>query len=68
MISYLLVITISIFDVSIRQTAEDIRNDVVFEDFHKACVSTRETVWLTMLMVIKLFVMIFGAFLAWQTR
>nr|XP_054774082.1 gamma-aminobutyric acid type B receptor subunit 2-like [Lytechinus pictus] len=50
------------------QTAEDIRNDVVFVDFHKACVSTRETVWLTMLMVIKLFVMIFGAFLAWQTR
>ncbi|XP_071809085.1 gamma-aminobutyric acid type B receptor subunit 2-like [Asterias amurensis] len=52
----------------VPQTPEDEAKYRRYEEVFIQCTSTYHVIWLMALLIYKAFVMVFGAFLAWQTR
>ncbi|XP_071479938.1 gamma-aminobutyric acid type B receptor subunit 2-like, partial [Diadema antillarum] len=59
-----------VIDEMIEQprTVEDRAQFVVYIHVYRRCSTTHNTVWTVILVVYKAFIMLFGAFLSWQTR
>ncbi|XP_072047423.1 gamma-aminobutyric acid type B receptor subunit 1-like [Amphiura filiformis] len=54
--------------VSVAQTDEDIAAYRRYQLLYVVCTSKNSVIWLMTLIIYKAFLMLFGAFLAWQTR